>query len=171
MINQGYLLLIEDEPQVQAYYKKVLERRGYIIRQAFTLAEARTMIGSDMPRAIVLDIGLPDGSGLDFLHELRKTSNVPVLMLTAMGTPKDVVKGLETGGDIYLAKPCELSTFISYVDALLRRSAIIPESLTIGRLKIELVTNKAFLDGEDMYLAAKEVSLLMVFAQHLFPDS
>ena len=95
----GYLLMVEDEPIVQANNKKMLERRGYNVRQAYTLKEARELVAEEMPRAIVLDIHLPDGLGLDFLRELRKTSNVPVLLLTAMGTPEDVIKGLEVGGD------------------------------------------------------------------------
>ena len=93
--TSGYLLLVEDEHEVQAGNKKILDRRGYRSRQAYSLAEARTIIAEEPPCAIVLDIGLPDGSGLDFLTELRQTSAIPVLMLTAMGTPEDIVKGLE----------------------------------------------------------------------------
>ena len=131
MNDKGYLLLVEDEPLVQANNKKILERRGYSVRQAFTLAEAKNIISDDPPRAIVLDILLPDGSGLDFLHELRKTSNIPVLMLTAMGTPQDIVAGLEAGGDDYLPKPYELPVFISRVKALLRRAYMIPDALEV----------------------------------------
>ena len=90
----GYLLLIEDEPLVQENNKKILLRRGYSLKQAFSLSEARAIIAEEPPRAIVLDIQLPDGNGLDFLHELRQNSSVPVLMLTAMGTPSDIIGGL-----------------------------------------------------------------------------
>jgi len=126
-IKSGYLLMVEDEPVVQANNKMVLERRGYTLRQAYTLEEARALIAEEIPRAVILDIQLPDGNGLDLLHEIRENSNVPVLVLTAMGTPKDIIKGLEAGGDDYLTKPHDLQTFLKRVEALLRRAAKINE--------------------------------------------
>jgi len=123
----GYLLLVEDEPVVQANNKMVLERRGHRLRQAYTLEEARSIIADQPPRAIILDIQLPDGNGLDLLQEVRNTSNIPVLVLTAMGTPKDIIKGLEAGGDDYLTKPHDLQTFLKRVEALLRRASLLTE--------------------------------------------
>jgi len=124
MEKNGYILLIEDEPIVQANNKMVLERRGYALRQAFTLKEARVIMSEEQPRAIILDIQLPDGNGLDLLHEVRSNSNIPVLVLTAMGTPKDIIKGLEAGGDDYLTKPHDLQTFLKRVETLLRRASM-----------------------------------------------
>jgi len=122
-MKSDYLLLVEDEPVVQENNKKILERRGYTIRQAYLLAEAWSAIAEEPPRAIILDIQLPDGSGLDFLSELRKTSSVPVLILTAMGTPQDIIRGLEAGGTDYLTKPYILSVFLKRVEALMERGA------------------------------------------------
>jgi len=127
IFKSGYLLMVEDEPVVQANNKMVLERRGYTLRQAYTLEEARALIAEETPRAVILDIQLPDGNGLDLLHELRENSNVPVLVLTAMGTPKDIIKGLEAGGDDYLTKPHDLQTFLKRVEALLRRASKVAE--------------------------------------------
>ena len=166
MNNNGFLLLVEDEPRVQDNNKMILERRGYSIRQAYSLAQAREIIAEEMPRAIVLDIQLPDGSGLDLLHELRKTSNVPVLMLTAMGTPEDIVRGLETGGDDYLSKPYDLSVFLMRVEALLRRVSIVPDTLTIGSIRIEIASNRAYINDVDMCLQPRELSLLRLFVQN-----
>jgi len=165
MSNYGYLLLVEDEPVVQANNKKILERRGYVIRQAFTLAEARAVMAEKPPDAIILDIQLPDGCGLEFLNELRKKSKIPVMMLTAMGTPQDIIKGLETGGDDYLTKPYELTVFLMRVQALLRRAAIMPEALGIGNIRIDVASGKAYIDGADMNLQQKEVALLQQFIQ------
>jgi len=162
----GYLLLIEDEPVVQTNNKMILMRRKHSLRQAYSLAEARSIISAEPPSAIVLDIQLPDGSGLDFLKELRKTSNIPVLLLTAMSTPTDVIRGLESGGDDYLSKPYDLSVFLMRVEALLRRSSMIPEMLRVGPLKLEPASGKAYLHGEDMTLSQKEYSLLQQFVQH-----
>jgi len=166
MNKQGYLLMVEDEPRIQANNKKILEREGYALRQAYTLAEARKIMEEEQPRAIVLDIQLPDGSGLKFLHELREASNtVPVLVLTAMGTKEDVVRGLESGGDDYLSKPYDPLEFLKRVQALLRRASTIPDTLTIGRLKLDIPSDTAYIDGEDMCLSQKEFALLRLFIQ------
>jgi len=165
-MESGYLLLVEDELLVQANNKKILQRRGYLIRQAYTLAEAREIIAGEAPRAIVLDIQLPDGSGLDFLTELRRTSNVPVLMLTALGTSYDIIRGLEAGGDDYLTKPYDLAVFLMRVEALLRRSAIVPDTLETGSLKLDPSSGKAYVNGGDMVLPQKEYALLQQFVQH-----
>ena len=125
--KRGYLLLVEDEPVVQANNKMILERRGYQLRQAYTLEDARVMIAEEPPRAIILDIQMPDGNGLDLLQEVRSKLNTPVLVLTAMGTPKDIVNGLEAGGDDYLTKPYDLPTFLKRVEILLRRAELIAE--------------------------------------------
>jgi len=166
MNNHGYLLLVEDELHIQESNKNILERRGYEIRQAYDLAEARAIMADEQPRAIVLDIQLPDGNGLDFLREIRKTSNVPVLMLTAMGTPEDIVKGLEAGGDDYLPKPYGLSIFLKRVEALLRRASIIPDKLVVGPIVIDTASNRAYINGVDIGLQPKELSLLAQFMQH-----
>jgi len=164
--KRGYLLLVEDNLIVQANNKKTLEQRGYALRQAFTLAEARAIIAEGMPRAIVLDIQLPDGDGIELLRELRKHSNVPVLMLTAMGAPHNIIRGLEAGADDYLPKPYDVSVFHMRLAALLRRASLIPESLGIGPIRIDMASNKAYLDGEDMGLQLKELSLLQQFVQY-----
>jgi DNA-binding response OmpR family regulator len=168
MRNQGYILMVEDDAAVQDNNKEILERRGHNLKQAYTLAEAREIIDIEPPAAIVLDIGLPDGSGLDFLYELRKASNVPALMLTAMGTPEDVIKGLETGGDSYLTKPYNLRVFMTHIETLLRRASIIPDTLVFGIIKLIPASSSAYINGEDMILTQKEFALLAQFIQQ--PD-
>jgi DNA-binding response OmpR family regulator len=172
MNDCGYILLVEDEQIIQEKNKRILERRGYRIRQAYSLAEARAIIGEEPPAdglrpcAIVLDIQLPDGSGLNFLNELRQSSTIPVLMLTAMGTPEDIVKGLATGGDDYLTKPYELPVFLMRVEALLRRASLMPNTLGIGTIRIDTASGRAYINGEDMCLQQKEYSLLQQFIQN-----
>jgi len=166
MNKQGYLLLVEDDRKVQANNKKLLERRGYNLKHAFSLGEARAIISDETPQAIILDLQLPDGNGINFLHELRKTSNVPVLILTAIGTNKDILKGLKAGGDDYLSKPYDLEVFLTRVEALLRRSAIIPNTLRIGPLRLEIASGKAYLNDEDMVLTQKEFALFQQFVQY-----
>ena len=166
MDKQGYLLLVEDEPRIQKNNKKMLEREGHIIKQAYTLEEAWKIIDEELPRAIALDIQLPDGCGLAFLRKLREMSNVPVLVLTAMGTREDIIRGLETGGDDYLSKPYDLMEFLRRVEALLRRASIIPETLMMGCIKLDISSDKAYISGEDVCLSQKEFALLRLFLQH-----
>jgi len=166
MQNSDYLLLVEDDAMVQNRNKLLLEHR-YNLRQAYTLGEARAIIAAEgMPRAIVLDVMLPDGSGVKFLHELRETSNVPVLMLTSLNTQEDILNGLTAGGDYYLTKPCNSLIFVSHIEALLRRSSLVPDALTLGPLRLEPASGRAFLYGDDMALTQKEFSLLQQFMQH-----
>jgi DNA-binding response OmpR family regulator len=167
--KDSYILLIEDEPIVQENNAKLLKRRGYSVRLAYSLSQAWEIIKSEpLPRAIVLDIMLPDGSGLDFLEDLREISNVPVLLLTSLSTRNDILIGLKSGGDTYLTKPYDTMVFLNHLEALLRRSEQVPAALFCGSLKLEPTSARAFVNGEDMLLSYKEFSLLMLFVQ--FPD-
>ena len=162
----GYILTVEDEPIVQLSNKRILERRGYKTRQAYTIAEAWQIINESPPAAIILDVHLPDGLGLDFLREFRVTSNIPVLVLTALDTPADIIRGLEAGGDDYLTKPYDLEVFVVRVAALMRRASIIPDILNVGSLQIDLASGKAYSNGVDLGLQQKELSLLQQFVQN-----
>ena len=163
--SNGYLLMIEDEPIIQTNNKKLLERRGYRVRQAFTLKEAQEIIDEEIPKCITLDLQMPDGDGLDFLAELRKKTNVPVLILTSRGTHQDIIKGLESGGDDYLPKPYDLQVFLARLTNLMRRAALVPESISVGPISLDLIASRAFLKGEDLRLQQKEFALLKIFAQ------
>ena len=161
-----YILMVEDEPVVQKNNKLLLERRGYKTKQAYTLAEAWEIIKQAPPTAIILDVQLPDGLGLDFLRDLRKTSSVPVLMLTALDTPEDIITGLDSGGDDYLTKPYDRAVFVSRVAALMRRAVIIPDIVNIGSIRIDISSGKAYFNDEDLQLQQKEFALLQQFVQH-----
>ena len=165
--NVEYLLLVEDDPMTQAQNRASLEKK-YQLRQVSTIAAARSIIATyGMPRAIVLDIVLPDGNGLNFLRELRKTSNVPVLMLTSQSTKDDIHDGLTAGGDQYLVKPCNPELFVTYVETLLRRSSLLPDALVMGPIRVEPASGRAFVNGVDMLLSHKEFALLQQFVQHV----
>lgn len=167
-IFDGYLLLIEDEPSIQLNNVKILRRRGYSVKQASTLAEARAIMSDSPPKAIILDLHLPDGNGLELLKEIRENSSIPVLILTAMSTRDDIVLGFETGSDDYLTKPYDLSVFLMRVEALLRRATIVPEVIELGSITLRPTSATATLDGEDMLLTQKEYSILQLFVQN--PD-
>jgi DNA-binding response OmpR family regulator len=160
------LLLVEDNKQILHGNELMLRRRGYETMTALTLSEARGRMAEETPDAIVLDIMLPDGSGLDFMRELRKTSDIPVLLLTGLTTPQDIVRGLEDGGDDYLTKPYDFAVLLAHVDALLRRAARIPDALVKGALTLEVRASRAMLGGEDMLLTQKEFAVLLLLTEH-----
>ena len=164
------ILLVEDNLQILQGNERMLKRRGYDVASALTLAEARSRMAEKMPDAIVLDIMLPDGSGLDFMRELRNTlhdkSRVPILLLTGLVTPEDVVRGLSSGGDDYLAKPYDFDVLLARIEALLRRAGQIPKTLTKGALQFDIMASRAFLNGRDMQLSPKEFALLLLMAQN-----
>ena len=165
-MREKLILLVEDNEQILRGNERLLTRRGYGIAAALTLFEAHKELEAQMPDLIVLDIMLPDGSGLDFIAELRQHSQIPVLLLTGLTTPEDVVRGLTAGGDDYLAKPYDFGVLLARVEALLRRSEQIPEKLTRDRLSLDVAVGVASLDGTDLLLTQKEFALLLVFAQN-----
>ena len=166
MSDRGKILLVEDDMQVQINNLEILKLSGYSVVLAMNLAEARAEIKKQKPDAVVLDIALPDGDGVDFLKELRHTLNIPVLILTASQAASKAAASFDAGGDDYLRKPYDLKEFRARVDALMRRAARVPEIITKDRLSLDVTAGLAMFDGMDLMLTQKEVSLLLVFVQH-----
>jgi DNA-binding response OmpR family regulator len=160
------ILLVEDNEQILRGNERMLRRRGYEPVTAMTLREARERVALAVPDAIVLDIMLPDGSGLTFMRELRKTSNIPILLLTGLTTPTDIVRGLDDGGDDYLTKPYDFSVLLARIEALLRRAERIPKRLVKGALTLDIRANRALLRDEDMQLTQKEFAVLLLLAEN-----
>lgn len=171
------ILLVEDNPNVMRNNTTALQSRGAEVLAAAGLAEARRRLSflsaenSETsawrePDAAVIDIMLPDGSGLDLLREIRGRSGLPVLLLTAKDTPRDIVAGLSLGADDYLSKPYDLNVFAARIEALLRRARTVGTSIDIGRLRFDLISNRAFCGGRDLLLTRKEFALLLLLARH-----
>jgi DNA-binding response OmpR family regulator len=161
------ILLVEDNLEIQEVNKNMLiQCGGYRVRLAKNLAEARERLAEAEPDLIVLDIMLPDGSGLDFLQELRRSADIPVLLLTALGEPSDTAKGLRAGGDDYLAKPYDNDELLARIESLLRRASRPQKTLTKGRLALNVNSGMAFIDGRDLLLSPKEFAVLLFLAQN-----
>ena len=160
------VLLIEDNEQIMRGNERMLKRRGYVVITALTIAQASRAIEKQMPDILVLDIMMPDGSGLDFMSKLRKHSQVPILLLTGLTTPEDIVRGLTRGGDDYLAKPYDFGVLLARIEALLRRAGHIPERLKKGGLQFDIASGRVFLGGSDLLLTQKEFALLLVMARN-----
>jgi len=165
-MNRKTILLVEDDKKVQSFNKRLLAGEGFAVQTAITLADAGAFLARQTPDIIVLDIGMPDGNGVDFLKELRHTSTIPVLMLTGYGESSDVLKGFDSGCDDYLKKPYKFTELLARIKRLLYRVELVPETVTRGRLTLKPAPMIALLDGEDILLTQKEFSLLMLFTQN-----
>jgi two-component system, OmpR family, phosphate regulon response regulator OmpR len=169
MMNK--LLLIDDDARLRTMVGDYLRGHGFDVESAGTLADGRQRLSLGSYDALLLDLMLPDGDGLDFTRELRgepRTRRLPLLMLTARGEPMDRIVGLELGADDYLPKPFEPRELLARVKALLRRSA--PDAddadvLRFGRLEIDLGAREARLDGQRCDLTGHQFDLLVVLAQ------
>ncbi len=165
------LLLIDDDARLAGMVGDYLRGAGYEIEIAGSLAEGRTRLATDNFDALILDLMLPDGDGLDLCRELRsqpRTRQLPLLMLTARGEPMDRIVGLELGADDYLPKPFEPRELLARVKALLRRAAPVSapdEVLRFGRLEIDLGARLARLGGQPCDLTSHQFDLLVVLAQ------
>ncbi len=165
------LLLIDDDARLTAMVGDYLRANGHEVDVAGSLAAGRRALAQGHYDALVLDLMLPDGDGLDLTRELRadaRFKRLPLLMLTARGEPLDRVLGLELGADDYLAKPFEARELLARIKALLRRAQPDPatdELLRFGRLEIDLGARQARIDGKACDLTGHQFDLLVVLAQ------
>jgi DNA-binding response OmpR family regulator len=165
------LLLIDDDARLTAMVGDYLRRNGYEVDAEGSLAGGREQLRQRSYDALLLDLMLPDGDGLDLTRELRadaRTRRLPLLMLTARGEPMDRIVGLEIGADDYLPKPFEPRELLARVKALLRRSAPDPvgdDVLRFGRLEVDLGARQARLEGSACELTSHQFDLLVVLAQ------
>jgi DNA-binding response OmpR family regulator len=165
------LLLIDDDIRLTDMVGGYLRHNGFEVDTAASLAAGRDRLKQDSYDALVLDLMLPDGDGLDFTRELRsqpRTRRLPLLMLTARGESTDRIVGLEIGADDYLGKPFEARELLARVKALLRRAE--PdrgddEVLVFGRLEVDLGARQARLDGRPCDLTGHQFELLTVLAR------
>jgi DNA-binding response OmpR family regulator len=166
-VSKVRVLLVEDNEEILKLNKEMLREMSFIVASALTISQARDVLASKMPDVIVLDIMLPDGSGLTLLQELRKEGNdVPVLLLTALGNTDNILKGFQVGADDYLPKPYEMEILAARVTALARRSKRFNLGFRMGNLELDAVSHCATLGGTQMSLTQKEFSLLLLLAQN-----
>ena len=160
------ILLIEDNKKLQIFNKVLLEKEGYGVENAYTLAEAREILARVNVTAIMLDIGMPDGNGLDFLKELRKTSKIPVLLLTGLGKSGDVVAGFESGCNDYLSKPYTPEVLLARLKYMLQSTEQMQDIIIKGSLRLEKTPSMMFINGRNVGTSPKEFSMLSFLAQH-----
>jgi two-component system phosphate regulon response regulator OmpR len=166
--NEPHLLVVDDDERLRALLQRYLSGNGYRVSAAAGAAEARHLMGGMAFDLVILDVMMPGESGLDFAAGLRKTSTVPILMLTARGDPADRIRGLELGADDYLPKPFEPRELLLRVGSLLRRATPPPAPqagpVRMGEALFDPATQRLTRSGRPVKLTGAEATLLQLFA-------
>jgi DNA-binding response OmpR family regulator len=161
------VLVVEDVLAEAELLQTVLGRAGHEVRAAATARDAISAFGEDHPDLVILDVGLPDGSGFDVCAAIRETSQVPIVFLTARRSLEDKVRGFRAGGDDFVVKPYLPSEMVVRVDALLRRAAWSPPPPPLdifGDLEIDRAARVVRVAGRPIKLSPMEVDLLIALA-------
>jgi DNA-binding response OmpR family regulator len=163
----GRVLVVEDDEGIREMLKYNLTSAGFSVQEASDGAAGLRTALTARPDLVLLDLMLPGMSGLDFCRALRKTSRVPVIMLTARDTEVDKIVGLELGADDYITKPFSIREVVARVNSVLRRaqadgsdSGAPAERDTVGNFTMDRAARLVLLDGRDVKLTAREFDLL-----------
>lgn len=170
MVTRGEVLIVDDEPGISGLISMYLKREGFETATARSGAEALDLVAADHPALVILDIMLPDIDGWEVCREIRRTSDVPIIMLTAREADEDKIVGLEIGADDYVTKPFVPRELVARVKAILRRTRAQPsepqdEVLDRGVLTIYPAKREVHLEGNPITLRAKEYDLLIELAR------
>jgi two-component system, OmpR family, response regulator RegX3 len=165
------ILLVEDEPAIAEPLVDSLEREGFALEVAGTVADGIDQAARLRPDLILLDLMLPDGSGFDVCREVRRASQVPIIMLTARGEEADRIVGLELGADDYVVKPFSAREVAARVRAVLRRTSAQSrqdgdEPLETAGVRLDPATRSVTRDGQPVELTRKEFDLLRLLMAH-----
>jgi two-component system, OmpR family, KDP operon response regulator KdpE len=162
------ILVVDDEPQIVRALKVILRNAGYSTDQAESKEQALDAVSVRPPDAMVLDLVLPDGSGVDVCTEVRRWSSLPIVVLSAVGDEREKVRALDAGADDYITKPFGTDELLARLRAVLRRSSDDggEPSVTIGNLTVDMAARTVTRSGEEVHLTPIEFDLLRVLAQH-----
>ena len=169
MTNAIRLLVVDDEPQIQRFLRHALEAAGFDVNFAGKGAEALERIAREAPDLVILDLGLPDLDGKIVLGQLRQTSDLPVIVLSARDSEREKIEALDLGANDYVGKPFGIGELLARIRACLRsrRSDAPPaEILQLGPVRIDAAAHVVERDGDALKLTPKEFELLTLLASH-----
>ena len=165
------ILIVEDEQPMRRFLSSALTANGFRVVEASTLREGEQLVTATPPAAILLDLGLPDGDGLDLLGRLREWSHIPVIVLSARDRENDKVAALDAGADDYLTKPFGTSELLARIRVALRhaRNAPLAEDpvVVVGPIKIDAARRQVTVDDTEIHLTPIEFKLLAFLARHV----
>jgi two-component system KDP operon response regulator KdpE len=169
MTPEKTLLVIEDEVAILRFLRPSLEKAGWRVWEATAGRAGVELAASKKPDAILLDLGLPDGDGLDVLKNLRQWTSAPILIISARGQEKDKIAGLDAGADDYLTKPFGVAELLARLRVALRHQENRPESAPVYEregLKIDLAARHVWLKKKEIHLSPQQYDLLAVLVRH-----
>ncbi len=157
-------VLVEDERQIRRFVRTALEAEGWSVFEAGTMKQGLIEAGTRKPDVVVLDLGLPDGNGVDFIHDLRGWSGTPVIVVSARGDERDKIEALDAGADDYLTKPFGVGELLARVRAALRRGRAVGAGecpvFEFGDVRVDLVARAVEKAGKAVHLTPIEYRLL-----------
>jgi len=165
------ILVVEDEIPMRRFLRASLTAHGYRVIEAGSVAEGTLCATSHSPRAILLDLGLPDGDGIDFTRRLREWCTTPIIVLSARGCEGDKVDALDAGADDYITKPFGVNELMARLRVALRHAessgAPAPEVFDIGGLHLDLARREVRVDGREVHLTPIEYKLLSLLTRNV----
>ena len=168
--NAPTALLVEDEPQIRRFVRAALEAEGWQVHESATLQRGLIDAGTRRPDLVVLDLGLPDGDGIDFLGDLRKWSAVPVIVLSARVNEDEKIRALDAGADDYLTKPFGVGELLARVRATLRRqrqpNAPDDGVVRFGDVSVDVKNRLVMRDKQLVHITPTEFRLLSVLVKN-----
>ncbi|MDG0818288.1 response regulator [Bdellovibrio svalbardensis] len=163
------VLVVDDESSIRKLLRVSLEANGYHVDEAVSGAEGLQMAATLRPEIILLDLGLPDKSGLDVLHEIREWSQIPIIVLTVLDSENDKVTALDGGADDYVTKPFSVPELLVRMRVAMRHASGLQQDkkdLSSGPLSVDLPGHTVLVDGEMIKLTATEFGILKVLIKH-----
>ncbi|MBK5548872.1 MULTISPECIES: response regulator [unclassified Pseudomonas] len=164
-----HVLIIEDEKEIRRFVRMALQAEGLEVHEADTFHRGLIDAGTRRPDLIILDLGLPDGDGIDLIRDVRSWSPVPIIVLSARGSESDKILALDTGADDYLVKPFGTGELLARVRALLRRQAKDADNnsvLSFGEVRIDIERRVVERSGAPLHLTPLEYRLLVHLCSH-----
>jgi len=163
-----HVLVVDDEPQILRALGVILRNAGYEVATAATKTEALDAVSVRPPDAMVLDLVLPDGSGVDVTSEVRTWSNLPIIVLSAVGDEREKVRALDVGADDYITKPFGTEELLARLRAVMRRAGDERDDpvVEVGDLSIDLADRRVSRGSEQIHLTPIEFDILRELAQH-----
>lgn len=162
--GNGHILLVEDEPRLAAVLKEYLVASGYTCRWVDDGNQAMRAFNEERPHLVLLDLMLPGRNGMEICRDLRRESQVPVIMVTARADEVDRLLGLEIGADDYICKPFSPREVVARIGAVLRRHRHDPRAAVVSLLSIDEAACRASIGGRDLELTPVEFRLLRTLA-------
>lgn len=163
------ILVIEDDPQIRRFLRATLEAEGYHFQEALTAAEGIAQAAARQPELILLDLGLPDLSGLEVIREIRAWSQMPIVVVSARGQERDKIEALDLGADDYVAKPFGVGELLARMRAAMRRAAPAASAggtFRFGHIAVDFDRRTVTSGGREIHLTPNEYRLLQVLIQH-----